>query len=146
MIKSTANYDYLSLILMLDLVQGLYEIKDLNYFLNQIPFPNANMEGQLCYEFPFPKYNIEEIKNINFKNFLDISILENIEIKKFRLLKKSLEKNNKIVSKIIKDKIRLESLTEQKDLSIKDFDKKINSIIDKNNMVLKSWEDIEKMI
>lgn len=146
LIKSTADYDYLSLILMIDLVQGLYEIKDLNYFLNQTPFPNANMEGQLCYDFPSPKHPIEEIKNINFKNFLDLSIFENMEIKKFRLLKMSLEKNNKLVSKIIKDKIKLEKLQEEKDLSIKDFENKIGLIISKNNLVLKSWIEIEDML
>lgn len=45
LVQSTANYDISSIILMVDLVQGLYEIKDLKFFINQKPFPNANMEG-----------------------------------------------------------------------------------------------------
>jgi hypothetical protein len=144
--KSTANYDLSCIILMLDLAQGLYEIKDLNFFLNQKPFPNANMEGQLCYDFPSPNNSFKTLLNLDFDPFLDLSILENLQVKKFRLLKIALEKGNKKIAKTIKNKLNLEKLEEQKEVDNEEYNRKIKEIIQKDNLVLKPWEEIEKMI
>jgi hypothetical protein len=144
--QSTANYDLSCIILMLDLVQGLYEIKDLNFFLNQKPFPNANMEGQLCYDFPSPNNPLSSLLNLNFDPFLDLSILENLQVKKFRLLKIALEKGNKKIAKTIKNKLILEELEEQKELDNQEYDRKIQKIIEKDIEVLKPWQEIEKII
>jgi hypothetical protein len=146
LIKSTADYNLSCIVLMLDLAQGLFEIKDLNYFLNQKPFPNGNMEGQLCYEFPFPKNQINEIINLNFDTFLDISILENLQVRKFRMLKLAIEKDNKVIAKVIKSKIELEKIQEQKLLSDEEYNNKIQKIISKNSLVLKSWTELETLI
>ena len=131
---------------MLDLVQGLYEIKDLNFFLNQKPFPNANMEGQLCYDFPSPSNSFKTLLNLDFDPFLDLSILENLQVKKFRLLKIALEKGNKKIAKIIENKLKLEKLEEQKEMDIQEYNRKIQNIIQKDKTVLKTWEEIERMV
>lgn len=83
---------------------------------------------------------------IDFAIFLDVSILENVQVKKFRLLKIAIEKGDKDISNLIKNKLELEKLEEQRDLDIEEYNNKINKIIQKYKNVLKSWEEIEKMI
>ncbi len=146
LVKSTANFNLSCVILMLDLVQGFYEIKDLNFFLNQKPFSNANMEGQLCYDFPSPKIPLRELSEINFEQFLDLSIFENTQIKKFTLLKLAIEKGNKIIATTIRNKLAIEQLETEKELNNQSFEAKIAKITAKNSHVLKSWEEIELMI
>lgn len=146
LVKSTANFNLSCIILMLDLVQGFYEIKDLNFFLNQKPFLNANMEGQLCYDFPSPKIPLKKLSEINFEQFLDLSIFENAQIKKFTLLKLAIEKGNKTIAKTIKNKLTIERLETEKEMSNQSFEAEIAKIIAENSQVLKPWEEIELMI
>jgi len=143
LINSTAQNDLSCIVLMLDLINGRYEIQDLNFFFNKKPFSNTNLEGQLCYDFPTPSTPLSGLLTLDFETFLDLSILEHLQVKKFRLLKIATEKNNKQMIKIIKDKIALDKLTEKKEIDIKNYDEKIQEIIAKNIMVLKSWEEIE---
>jgi hypothetical protein len=144
--KSTADYEVSCIILMLDLAQGLFEIKDLNYFLNQNPFSNANMEGQLCYDFPSPKEKLDNLTRLNFKQVLDISILENTQVKKFRLLKMAIEKGNLEISKIIKAKMELEKLEELKRIDIQEYDKKIAVVYSKNQKITMTWSELVAVV
>jgi len=146
LIRSTANFNLSCIILMLDLVQGFYEIKDLNFFLNQKPFQNANMEGQLCYDFPSPKNPLKNLLSLDFGPFLDLSIFENLQVKKFNLLKIAIEKGNKLIAKTIKNKLELEKIEEECEMNNQEYDLKKKKIIEKDSQVLKSWKEIEEMI
>lgn len=144
--RSVAEYDNFYLIMMLDLSKWLYEIKDLTYFEGEKPFSNANMEWQICYNFPIPNNSLETITKIDFDSFANMLVLENIWVKKFRLLKKTIEIWDKRWEKIIKNKIRLEKLEEEMNINIDSYNKKIQNIKIKIPEVEKTWDDIEKEI
>ncbi|HRU50155.1 MAG TPA: hypothetical protein P5155_01490 [Candidatus Absconditabacterales bacterium] len=144
--SSVANYEQFCLIMMLDLAKGLFEIKDLTYFETQKPFSNANMEGQICYNFPTPNTGIETLTKINFDSFANLLVLENIWVKKFKLLKIAIEKENKTWKKIIENKIKLEKLEEEMNINIDDFKDRIEKIKVKTPEVEMSWEKIESEI
>lgn len=142
--SSVANYNNFCLIMMLDLSKWLYEIKDLTFFENEKPFANANMEWQICYNFPIPNSNLITLLNINLDNFTNYLVLENIWVKKFKLLRVAIEKDNKIWKKIIENKIKLDKLEEEKDINIDDFNDRINKIKNKTPEVTMSWDNIEE--
>lgn len=144
--SSIANYEQFCLIMMLDLAKWLFEIKDLTYFETQKPFSNANMEWQICYNFPTPNTWIETLTKINFDSFANLLVLENIWVKKFKLLKIAIEKENKTWKKIIENKIKLEKLEEEMNINIDDFKDRIEKIKVKTPEVEMSWEKIENAI
>lgn len=144
--SSVANYEQFCLIMMLDLVKWLFEIKDLTYFETEKPFSNANMEWQICYNFPIPNTWIETLTKINLDSFSNLLVLENIWVKKFKLLKVVIEKENKTWKKIIENKIKLEKLEEEMNINIDDFKDKIEKIKVKTPEVEMSWERIENAI
>ena len=131
---------------MLDLAKWLFEIKDLTYFETQKPFSNANMEWQICYNFPTPNTWIETLTKINLDSFANLLVLENIWVKKFKLLKIAIEKENKTWKKIIENKIKLEKLEEEMNINIDDFKDRIEKIKVKTPEVEMSWEKIESEI
>ncbi len=141
--SSVANYEQFCLIMMLDLAKWLFEIKDLTYFETQKPFSNANIEWQICYNFPTPKTWIETLTKINLDSFANLLVLENIWVKKFKLLKISIEKEDKTWKKIIENKIKLEKLEEEMNINIDDFKDRIEKIKVKTPEVEMSWEKIE---
>jgi hypothetical protein len=144
--SSVANYEQFCLIMMLDLAKWLFEIKDLTYFEAEKPFSNANMEWQICYNFPVPNITIETLTKINFDSFANLLVLENIWVKKFKLLKIAIEKENKTWKKIIENKIKLEKLEEEMNINIDDFKDRIEKIKVKTPEVEMSWEKIESEI
>jgi hypothetical protein len=144
--SSVANYNQFCLIMMVDVSKGLYEIKDLTFFENEKPFSNANMEWQICYNFPIPKSSLETLKTIDFDGFANMLVLENIWVKKFRLLKIAIEKDNKVWKKIIENKIKLEKLEEEMNINIEDFKNKISKIKSKVPEVEMSWDTIENEV
>lgn len=144
--SSVANYEQFCLIMMLDLAKWLFEIKDLTYFETQKPFSNANMEWQICYNFPTPNTWIETLTKINLDSFANLLVLENIWVKKFKLLKIAIEKENKTWKKIIENKIKLEKLEEEMNINIDDFKDRIEKIKVKTPEVEMSWEKIESEI
>ena len=113
---------------------------------NQKPFPNANMEEQLCYDFSSPNNPLKNLLFLDFEPFLDLSIFENLQVKKFNLLKMAIEKGNKLIAKTIKNKLELEKIEEEWEMNNQEYDFKKKKIIDKDSQVLKSWEEIEEMI
>jgi len=104
------------------------------------------MEGQLCYDFPSPKNPLKNLLSLDFGPFLDLSIFENLQVKKFNLLKMAIEKGNKLVAKTIKNKLELEKIEEEWEMNNQEYDLKKKKIIDKDSQVLKSWKEIEEMI
>jgi len=144
--SSVANYEQFCLIMMLDLAKWLFEIKDLTYFETQKPFSNANMEWQICYNFPTPNTWIETLTKINFDSFVNLLVLENIWVKKFKLLKIAVEKGNKIWKQIIENKIKLEKLEEEMNINIDDFKDRIEKIKIKTPEVKMSWVKIESEV
>lgn len=144
--KSVANYEQFCLIMMLDLAKWLYEIKDLSYFEAEKPFSNANMEWQICYNFPDPSSPIEILTKINFNDFSNLLVLENIWVKKFKLLKVATEKGDKKWIKIIKNKIKLEKLEDEMNINIDNFKNKIKKIKVKIPEVEMSWNKIENEV
>ena len=144
--RSVANYEHFCLIMMLDLAKWLYEIRDLTYFESQKPFSNANMEWQICYNFPTPSTWIEVLTKINFDSFSNLLVLENIWVKKFQLLKIAIEKNDKTRKKIIENKIKLDQLEQEMNVKIDDFKDEINKIKIKTPQVKLSWQDIENKL
>lgn len=144
--SSVANYEQYCLIMMLDLSKWLYEVKDLTYFEDQKPFSNANMEWQICYNFPIPNIEIETLTKVNFDSFANLLVLENIWVKKFKLLKIAIEKDNKIWKRIIENKIKLEKIEEEMNIDIDNFKDKIEKIKAKTPEVSMSWEEVENQI
>lgn len=141
--KSSAYNNKITLILMIDLTNKLYDIKNLKYFNSLKPFVNQRMEGQLCYQFPQPNTKIQEITNENFEVYLDETIFLLDIIKKLKALKIAEDNNNKKFIKIIKYKLSLEKKEEDKKIKIEDFDKEINKIIEKCPEITQiSWDEI----
>ncbi len=131
-------------IMMIDLVNATYDIKDLKYFISLKPFVNQRMEGQLCYDFPRPTKEIKYLIKDDFQNYVDMEIFSFEIVKKYILLSKAQEMNLKKFKTIINQKIRLEELQEQMELSYEEFQNKIKKIQAKYPQTLKSWEEIEK--
>ena len=143
MIEWTAKENISSALLMIDIKNKLFEIKSLNYFFNQKPFLNASMENQLCYDFPRPSININKLSIENISTYIDKDIVENILIKKWRLYNIAKENKNKKIEKIIKAKLDIEKLEEEKEINIETINQKIQNIINKNPEVRISWKKIE---
>ena len=141
--KSTAFSNCVSVVLMLDLNQNLYHFEDLSYFENTKPFLNASMENQLCYDFPRPATDLSKIVNLNFETETNLKALENIWVKKFKLLKLAIDKGDKKWEKIIDAKIKLEKLEQSRTMTIVDFDEKIQKSLAKFPEIRLTWEEIE---
>ena len=117
--------------------------EDLSYFENTKPFLNASMENQLCYDFPRPATDLSKIVNLNFEAETNLKALENIWVKKFKLLKLAIDKGDKKWEKIIDAKIKLEKLEQSRTMTIVDFDEKIQKSLAKFPEIRLTWEEIE---
>ncbi|MBS8122078.1 hypothetical protein [Candidatus Vampirococcus lugosii] len=142
--KSCAYNGKITLILMIDLLTGSYDLKGLNFFKSNRPFVNQRMEGQLCYDFPVPKNEIKNLINENFNEYLDEDIFNDEFIKKLSLLKIAEDKNNQLYKRIIKQKMRIEKLEEELNYHNESIKQKIQEIKQKHPLTTKSWLDIEK--
>lgn len=137
----------ITLILMIDLENKLFSIQNLEYFHYLKPFINQRMEGQLCYNFPIPEENLELLTQLNFKKYLDNKLFDIIEVKKIKALKIAEENNNKYLIDLIKNKIKLDKIKEEKNYNIELYDEKISKILLKNKELDKmTWNDIFNML
>jgi hypothetical protein len=150
--KSAAFEKIPTSIIMIDLANKTYEIKNLKYFINLQPFVNQRMEGQLCYDFPRPTKSIENLKNEDISRYVNNDIFDFEIVKKYIVLAKAssnkpkkgkMAKLKKYVT-IINKKIRVEELNEELIISQADFNNRINDIIVKYPEVKKSWNEIDK--
>ncbi len=152
--KSAAFEKIPTSIIMIDLVNNTYEIKNLKYFIHLQPFVNHAMEGQLCYDFPRPSKNIKELISENLYQYVDKDIFDFEIVKKYIVLAKALQNKPKlgkatILKKytiIVNKKIKLEELNEELIISQADFNRKIYNIKEKYPKVKKSWNELNKEI
>jgi hypothetical protein len=150
--KSAAFEKIPTSIIMIDLANKTYEIRNLKYFINLQPFVNQRMEGQLCYDFPRPTKSIENLKNEDISRYVDNDIFDFEIVRKYIVLAKAssnkakkgkIAKLKKYVT-IINKKIRVEELNEELIVSQADFNSRINDIIVKYPEVEKSWNEIDE--
>ncbi len=152
--KSAAFEKIPTSIIMIDLVNGTFEIKNLKYFINLQPFVNHAMEGQLCYDFPRPTKNIKDLISEDFYQYVDDDIFDFEIVKKYLVLaKSSLNKPKKGKAQelkkyttIINKKIRVEELDEELILSQEDYINKISKIKTQYPDVEKSWNELDKKL
>ncbi len=152
--KSAAFEKIPTSIIMIDLVNNTYEIKNLKYFIHLQPFVNHAMEGQLCYDFPRPSKNIKELIDENIYQYIDEDIFDFEIVKKYIVLAKASQNKPKlgkatILKKymtIINKKIKLEELNEELIISQADFNSKICNIKEKYPEVEKSWNELDNEI
>ena len=149
--KSAAFEKIPTSIIMIDLVNQTYEIKNLKYFIDLQPFVNHAMEGQLCYDFPRPTKDIKNLVDENIYRYIDNDIFDFEIVKKYTVLAKaSLNKPKKGKSTILKKyitlinkKIKLEELSEELIISQMHFNHKIDTIKTKYPDVQKSWNVLD---
>jgi|GEM_PF-1687662 len=146
LIKSFVAYEKLSIIIMVDINIGAYEIKGLDYFKGQKLFVNQRMEGQLCYEFPVPQKPFCKLLDEDFTVFSNKDIRNNLMVEKLLLLKRAKDLGKKELEKIIINKLKIEKIEEQffyqKELSRE----KIAEIKRKNKLVRMSWQEIKERL
>lgn len=148
--KSAAFEKIPTSIIMIDLVNRTFEIKNLKYFISLHPFVNHAMEGQLCYDFPRPISKINDLINKDIFQYVDNDIFNLEIVKKYIVLAKASSHNakkGKVISlkkyiTLINKKIKLEELQEELIISQEDFNNKIVNIKSKYPDVEKSWNEI----
>ncbi len=150
--KSAAFEKIPTSIIMIDIANKTYEIKNLKYFIHLQPFVNQRMEGQLCYDFPRPTKDIKNLINENIIQYIDEDIFNFEIVKKYIVLAKAstneAKKGKKSMLKkfitIINKKIKLEELSEELIIAQDDFNRKICDIKKQYPEVNKSWNELDK--
>jgi len=149
--KSAAFEKIPTSIIMIDIANKTYEIKNLKYFIHLQPFVNQRMEGQLCYDFPRPTKDIKNLIDEDIVQYIDEDIFNFEIVKKYIVLAKAstneAKKGKKSMLKkfitIINKKIRLEELNEELIIAKDDFIRKIYDIKEKYPEVNKSWNELD---
>ena len=140
--KTIAATKIYSIILMIDVINGLYEFKDLNYFANLHPFVNQRMEGQLCYNFPVPTKPFSNLVCENFFKEYNDEIFNNPVVLKYTALNLAKAKD-KTLAKIIAKKLILDDKKEEFEFQKLTYESEIAKIIkDYPQVETLSWEDI----
>jgi len=143
--KTMGKTNIYSMIIMIDLVNELYDIKDMNYFINSFPFVNQRMEGQLCYDFPKPTKKFSEILSEDFSSYIKENVFLTEAVVKYRCLSVAENNKDKKMMKVINDKIKLDELTNELKFKENEYKKKIDNLIKKSpDIELKTWNDILK--
>lgn len=132
-----------SMIIMVDLVHEKYEIKDLSFFIDSVPFVNQRMEGQLCYDFPVPQKEFALLKDEKFEEYINGEMFNTIDVAKFRALKIAIDNKDKEKVKEIKNKITLDKLTNEFEFKKKEFHIKVEKLMEKTpNIQAETWEEL----
>ena len=144
--KTIATTKIYSIILMIDIINGLYEFKDLNFFSNLHPFVNQRMEGQLCYHFPTPT---KPFSNLIYEDFLkdyNDEIYKNPIVLKYFVLNLAQVKN-KDLAKIIKKKLAIDNKKEEFEFQKLNHEAEISKIIKEcPEAEARSWEELLIML
>ncbi len=141
--KTMGSTNIYSMIIMIDLVNELYDIKDMKFFKNSFPFVNQRMEGQLCYDFPAPSKKFSQIMEEDFSSYIDKEMFSIEEVVKYRCLAIAEKNKDKKMIKDIKNKISLDELYNEFKFQKNEFEKKMDSLIEKSpNINSKTWNDI----
>ena len=140
--KTIATTKIYSIILMIDVINGLYEFKDLNYFSHLHPFVNQRMEGQLCYHFPTPTKPFSNLIHEDFLNDYDDEIYNNPTVLKYSVLNIA-QSTNKDLAKIIKKKLSIDNKKEEFEFQKLTHEAEIAKIIKECPEVeTMSWEEL----
>lgn len=145
--KTVATTQIYSIILMIDIVNGLYEFKDLNYFETLHPFVNQRMEGQLCYNFPTPTKPFSNLTKENFLSEYNDKIFKNNVVFKYTILEMAKNKNNRELLKIAKNKLAIENKKEELKFQIDTYSEEIKKLI--NNCPSSeqlTWEELFNLL
>ena len=143
--KTMGSTNIYSMIIMIDLVNELYDIKDMNFFINSFPFVNRRMEGQLCYDFPKPTKKFSEILSEDFSSYIKEDMFSIEEVVKYRCLSIAETKENIKMIRDIKNKISLDELYNEFKFQENEYKKKIDNLIKKSpDIEFKTWNDILK--
>lgn len=141
--KTMGSTNIYSMIIMIDLVNELYDIKDMKFFINSFPFVNQRMEGQLCYDFPNPSKKFSEILSEDFSSYIDEEMFNIEEVLKYKCLSLAEKNKDKKMIRDIKNKISLDELYNELKFQENEFKKKIDSLVKKSpDIELKTWNDI----
>lgn len=141
--KTMGSTNIYSMIIMIDLVNELYDIKDMKFFINSFPFVNQRMEGQLCYDFPNPSKRFSEIMSEDFSSYIDEDMFSIEGVVKYRCLSIAEEKDDKKMIKDIKNKISLDELYNEFKFQEDEFKKKVDILVKKSpDIEFKTWNDI----
>ena len=141
--KTMGSTNIYSMIIMIDLVNELYDIKDMKFFINSFPFVNQRMEGQLCYDFPNPSKKFSQIMEEDFASYIDEEMFSVEEVIKYRCLSIAEKNEDKKMVKDIKNKISLDELYNEFKFQEEEFKKRINLLIEKSpNIEFKTWNEI----
>lgn len=141
--KTMGESQIFSCIVMLDLVNETYSIHSIEDFLNQHPFVNNRMEGQLCYDISQPIKKFSQIISEDLSAYIKNELFNIIEVKKFKYLYKVA--NNKEAAKLIQEKIKIDDLYFDFKFKEQEFHNSIKNIASKFNdidIVNTSWEEI----
>lgn len=145
--KTMGESQIFSCIIMIDLVNETYSIHSVESFINQHPFVNNRMEGQLCYYIPQPTNSFSNLINENFTSYIKNEIFNITDVKKYEYLMKAKD-NNKDV-KLISEKIKLDDLYFDFKFREQEFNNTIEKISNKFkdiDIVNTTWEDLFKRI
>lgn len=144
LMDSSIRYEKPTVLIMLDLKNKKYGLKDFNYFINVKAKPNRSMEGQLCYDFPFPTNEIKKITSESFDDYTKNEEYKNSEEYKKRKIKIKSEKIKSgdpkfPIKKLIKKKFKLDDLEVRK----KFLEEEISELRKGNKNIGLSWDAID---
>jgi hypothetical protein len=134
--KEAAHYNRIGIILMLDIVKGLYSIENLSYFYNKVPFPNHTQERQLCFKFPIPKTSIKKLLAEEFEKFIDPNIFHLPLVKHFKSIRIAETTKDLSNACTMKNKIKVEEHLK----TIKELEATIADIHFSTPDITKPWE------
>ena len=143
--KTMGESQIFSCIVMIDLVNATYSIHSIEDFINQHPFVNNRMEGQLCYDIPKPTKTFSELKDENLSKYIKKELFEILEVKKYKYLQKAT--GNKEIMNIISSKIKIDDLYFEFKFKEQEFNNNVNKIASKIryiDIVKTSWDKIFK--
>lgn len=143
--KTMGSTNVYSMIIMIDLVNELYEIKDIKYFINSFPFVNQRMEGQLCYNFPKPTKKFSEILLEDFSSYIDKNMFFTEDVIKYKCLSIAEQGKDKKMIRDVKNKISIDELYNEFKYQEEELKKRIDKLTEKSpDIEFKTWEQILK--
>ena len=145
--KTMGESQIFSCIVMLDLVNETYSIHSIEDFLNQHPFVNNRMEGQLCYDVPQPTKTFSELVKEDLSKYIKAELFNILAVKRFEYLNKV--RDNKELASIISSKIKIDDLYFEFRFKEQEFNnnvKNISSKIKNIDIVKTTWEKIFERI
>lgn len=125
--KTYGEYGLHTYFAMFNIIKGEYSIISPLFFVGKVAYPNARMEGKLCFDLPIPNKKIKEILKEDFDSLMqdkERKILEkDWEIYKKLHTSKTTEEKRKIIHEI-----RRRRLEEQRKAFNKDIDERIKKL------------------